>query len=587
MLRLRSFSALVATLAGAGLLVASCGEAPVAIGLVMHSPQGLLDEATAVGLSVFDATGATCNADGTTSAIPEGAQQFELSNQGCAEGVAWCGEITLDRDNSVKMFAVVASNAAGIVAQGCAAVSISQDPVVVDITVVRYVEPGCCNDGIVQATETCDTGVVSPTDCSGGPGGACVSQVPTEVCECDCQTREIPIDRPKDQTVPPAVERFADVALTFAPGSGEAQNGLRGVYVDQQAAGGADLFVRALRSDLSSVETPISLAGPLELPINCSAVTSGNLNRTQFMPAIASVSPSATAIVFASDLSQVNQYNIMLNHQTADGCAELPPPQGGTQVNQQAGGCSNPAVAASGGRALVVWEQNGQILGRVWDPTQASPDDLGPQLTIAANGAAPRVAGGDSGWVVVYQGGGGGDPDGIIKRSVNSAGTVGAEARVNTVVEGLQDLPDVAMFADGRHAVVWHSATDVFFQRFDAAGAAVAGDQDAPIHTLSDGEQLSPTIAASVGLGSFYAVAWVHLDSGHVHARYLGVDGGFGFNNVDGQNTDFLASHPNTPGARRQPAVAIGGDGFVVFGWHDASAEHPGVFVRRFPLPPE
>ncbi len=45
----------------------------------------------------------------------------------------------------------------------------------------------------------------------------------------------------------------------------------------------------------------------------------------------------------------------------------------GIQVNQQAGGCSNPAVAASGGRALVVWEQNGQILGRVWDPTQASP----------------------------------------------------------------------------------------------------------------------------------------------------------------------------------------------------------------------
>jgi hypothetical protein len=36
---------------------------------------------------------------------------------------------------------------------------------------------------------------------------------------------------------------------------------------------------------------------------------------------------------------------------------------------------------------------------------------------------------------------------------------------------------------------------------------------------------------------------------------------------------------------RRAPAVAIGGGGFVAFGWQDDSAVRPGLYVRRFPLP--
>ena len=78
--------------------------------------------------------------------------------------------------------------------------------------------------------------------------------------------------------------------------------------------------------------------------------------------------------------------------------------------------------------------------------------------------------------------------------------------------------------------------------------------------------------------------AW-HADDGSVWARYIGGDSGFGYNFVTGQNADFRATHPAITTARTGAAVAIGGDGFGAIGWQDTSAEHPGVYVRRFPMP--
>ncbi len=62
------------------LLFGACGSQPVDLGLSLRVPQGLLDQATSVTLSVFDATGATCDdTTGHVGVIPKGALVFPLS----------------------------------------------------------------------------------------------------------------------------------------------------------------------------------------------------------------------------------------------------------------------------------------------------------------------------------------------------------------------------------------------------------------------------------------------------------------------------------------------------------------------------
>src|SRR4051794_34631147 len=82
------------------LLFAACDSRPVSLGLGLTFPRGLLDQATAVTLSVFDAAGATCDgATGHVGAIPSGAQVFPL-NKDCTGGDLWCATIKLDKDGS-------------------------------------------------------------------------------------------------------------------------------------------------------------------------------------------------------------------------------------------------------------------------------------------------------------------------------------------------------------------------------------------------------------------------------------------------------------------------------------------------------
>src|SRR5262245_54679551 len=222
-------------LVGATVLGASCSPGASRIGLVMEMPQGLLDGATTVKLSVFASTAAKCLTTGHVTKIPAGeeTQAFTLENSGCDPGVAWCKDIELDKDGSSKMFAVVASDAnQAILGEGCATAKIDQDPLEVDIKVTRYNPPGCCNDGKLQAGEQCDPGVPAATDCTGAPdtGGACKGIAADAVCECDCTAHEIPVDRIGDPAPPPGTK--VGLALAFCPGTGQLDKGLRAAFTD-------------------------------------------------------------------------------------------------------------------------------------------------------------------------------------------------------------------------------------------------------------------------------------------------------------------------------------------------------------------
>src|SRR5689334_5779326 len=88
------------------ILAGSCGRQPVSLGLSLTFPQGVLDQVTAVTLSVFDASAASCDAStGRVSGIPTTAQVFPLADTGCRGSDAWCANVQLDRDGSNKMFA--------------------------------------------------------------------------------------------------------------------------------------------------------------------------------------------------------------------------------------------------------------------------------------------------------------------------------------------------------------------------------------------------------------------------------------------------------------------------------------------------
>jgi hypothetical protein len=169
---------------------------------------------------------------------------------------------------------------------------------------------------------------------------------------------------------------------------------------------------------------------------------------------------------------------------------------------------------------------------------------------------------------------------------------VGPTSVVSAGHTGVQDHPSVAALGDGdaRFAIAWadhgQNGADVVVQRFDTAGAPIAGDGTTPVNDLvADGDQVTPAIAGS-STGAFYAVAWIDTPSGHVRARLLDAASGFDFNNVTGQNDEFQVSAVDGH-KRANPAVAIGGAGpFVAMGWEDQTAGSPGIYGRRFPLPP-
>jgi len=565
-------------------LVAACGEPPTAaIGLVLKTEQGLLDEATSVTLSVFDGDVIACQVDGSAGVIPEGAQTFELQKDGCEGDAVWCGEISLDRDDASKVFYVDVEGPGGILAQGCAAAKIDQDPVTVDIKIIRFVEPGCCNDGTLQAGEQCDSAQIAPSSCDGSAGGECKGVPEDAVCNCDCTTKAIPIDRRADEALA-GVDEKSDLVIVFSRGDLELDNALRCAFTDTagDTVGESDVGVRYLASDTSPFD-PIEnndVADPLFVPLQCSDPDGAGDGRRQKSPAMANVSNDSTPLVYLSDEFDIGTFDGYLVNLGPEGCADDPP-----VVFSSDGTVDNVDIAAGPtGIALIVYGQGGAVQGRFW----GQDTGFGEIFEIAQLGGNPRVAGSPVGWAVTYTSASGTDSDGVVARTVNLVSNlpnVGPVIAVNTVTQGAQDQPDVAMLNDGRFAVTWRSGGDVYAQRYSAGGFGSQGDQDGPINTVTDGSQGDPRIEGSGATGTFYVVAWADSGSGEIRGRFLGDATGFLFNSVTGQNDEFTASPVGVIGARSKPGISVGGAASVAIGWQDASAGSAGVYVRRFPLP--
>ena len=580
------------------LLSGGCAAEPVNIGLVMLAPQGLLERASGLDLAVFDARKSKCLPSGHADVPAEEAtQRFTLDKTGCAGGAAWCKTIQLDKDGSTKMFVVTAKNAAGVLAEGCGTAVISQDPIDVQIQVKRFNPPPCCGDGQLQTGEQCEIAAAQGDK-------ACPNLTADAVCDVDCKAKEIllSIDNPAQPVFTNGANRTkSDLALAFGPGAAAYPSALRALFVDRDPAtvkGPSDIHERFLLRDLSPITEPHVLGLQLSLPLRCDKIAAFGVVQDQRSPDLAPVG-DFMAVVYASDEVVGGIFDIYLSPQTADGCADTPPcilaeectsgvckqgscaPAVQLNISGAAPGASEPHVAAGpGGSALVTWTRASNIYGRIWKTNGT----LTPytEFLIASNAAGAHVAGVPGGWKVVYSSG-----SSIYMSTVSPNVGVTTPVTVNIVNNGNQDQPSVASLDDGRTIVVWHGGGDVFFQRFDAMGVALEHDQDAPLNTVSAGDQQHPVAAAGANAGNYFAVAWETVDTGSISARFVGGDAGFGFNSITGQNDEFPAAHPVITAERHRPAIAVGGDGYVVIGWQDESEGHHGVYVRRFPKPTE
>jgi hypothetical protein len=564
------------TLLAFGACTASHDDVRVAVVPTLSAPRALLDRAASLSLSVHEGE-VTCDPatgtfDGSTG---REIAKRELGTTGCAASARFCGDITIAKSATPRVFAAQAKDPSGAtVAVGCAQATIEQDAVPIAITMYRFLAPAVCGDGMLQPTEQCE------------PGG-------TAICDDDCQSNELllSIGSAQNGTQTGGPNDKTDPFFVWPSGAGT-QGRFFAFFTDRAVSGGGNLEVglRVMGDDLSPLTSPPALAaGSIFLP-NGTTFPPPPAPRQQSLPQ-AAFHRGKYYVAFQDDDTPGTQgLDIHLRSINTSGGA-LVAEQGAEPIgiNGPAGaGEPNiqgaPALAAgTGERLLVAWEDQGQgkIAGRTFTP----PDTLGNQNDISSGTGNREIslAPTTSGWVAVWQGG-----TGIKLRAINADGTPqGTEQNVNDG-GGNAERPRIASLGDGRFAVAWSANGNVFVQRYDERGAKIAGDQAAPVNDLAvEGVQSDVAIGATGAASGSYVVAWVDGPTGHVHARMLGGSAGFLFNPVNGQATAFQASRDDGR-VRARPAVVSGGAGpFVAIGWEDRTAPGAGIVARRFPMPTE
>jgi len=568
---------------------AESNEAPrVAIQTNLALPRGVLDRVTKLSLTVLEGS-VTCDAAAGQTTLPDGptgakeVAKRDLATTGCAAGVKFCGDLTIDKSDALRVFSAVAKGSDdGTLAIGCVSAKVDQDALPLAIKMFRYLAPPDCSDAILQPTEQC------------APGG-------TAVCDATCQTKELLLSVGSTQTgtqTGVAGDKTDPYLLWPAGPASGTQGRFFAFYTDKAVSGtgNVEVSLRAMTAELSPIgagESPALAAGSIYLP-NGPTFPAPPAPFAQSAPSAAFLN-GKYYVVFQDD-TRTTQTGQDIHLRSMDGAlvAEQgatplginggPAGTGGTSGAGEAAIQGVPSIAAGPqGRLFIGWEDasQGKIAGRTLSP----PSTLGNQndLSTGNGNKGVSVAATTTGWVAVWQSG-----TGIKLRVVNEDGTPqGSEQTVN---EGgtATERPRVASLPDGRFAVTWSAGGDVFVQRYDTKGAKVSGDQTTAVNdVVKDGEQVTPSIASTTAAGGSYVVAWLDASTSHVRGRMLGGSAGFLFNNVNGQSTEFQVSR--TEGrTRANPAVASGGSGpFVAIGWEDKSPTGAGIVARRFPLPTE
>ena len=549
-------------------------------------PRGVLDNVQKLTVTVYDATGGL-DCDPSKGLLSGLRTQSKVATKDlgttCTAPAKFCGDLAITRSSTPRVFAAVGFGPNNTeVANGCAKTVVDQEKLPLTIQMFRKTVAAVCGDGTLQDTEQCEP-----------PGDAS-----NLVCDDQCHTKEERLSIGSgvaQNTTDGAPGEKLQPNFTWPPQSGTAGHFLA-VWSDKKPR--QQTAMRFMADDLS-VDSAAGSAGTFSfwLPDTTSSFPPAGEPNSQAFPT-ATVVSGKYYVAFQDDttghpeihLRTMNVADPTAGDQPSGSPIGISGPNGGGEAGVIH---TLPSIAAGpGGAVYVAWQAGattgpGKIVGRSY--TGGSSPVYGPQVELSsgASNQGVQVAATSSGWVVVWQSG----SDVKLRRIGTDGNPIGAEQTVNDGSHhGAQDHPGVATAGDA-FAVAWadHGATggtDIFVQRFKSDGSPIAGDQANRINNVAnDGEQTTPAITGSTTAGGMYAVAWIDQASTHVRARLLGANGGFLFNNVDGQTGEFQASLTDGH-ARNNPALAIGGKGpYIAIGWEDLDATKPGIYVRRFPAP--
>lgn len=573
-MRLRS-AALLALVASGSVVSCASSKEPVTVGVVptILDPSDLFSKVSKITLKVFDtAGGVDCVAQ---TGVVSGADMasslatIDLNSTGCTAQYRYCGTLTIPESDADRVFQAVGIAGDGsTVATGCARAKVNQSALPLQITMERYVPPANCGNGTVEATEQCE-GM-------------------SFYCDNACHSTEVLLSTGSsgnNTSTGKAGDKFDPMFLW------PAQSGTSGrflTFFTDRASGTNDIGMRVLSDAWTLPSTPPAAAtGELLLP-NGSGFPSSPAPGAQGS-AHGAFLGGKYYVVFQDDDSPMGidiHLRSMDSSFVADQGVSMSVVINGTggEPNIQ----SSPDIAAGPGNKLFIAWQDDNAMGVINGRTFTPPSTLGSQVKISTGTSNTKVAlaATPTGWIAVWQSG-----DDVKMRLIGADGTpAGNEVVVNDNTAGVQDHPSVAALADGRFAVVFadHNAngSDIVIQRFNTAGAKVAGDQTARVNNvLVDGDQILPRVAGLGAATGSFAVTWLDSTSSHVRARFAGGATGYLPNNVDGQDQEFQASL--TDGKTRTNPVVVGGGaaGAVIIGWEDKSSARAGIVGRFFPAP--
>lgn len=173
-------------------------------------------------------------------------------------------------------------------------------------------------------------------------------------------------------------------------------------------------------------------------------------------------------------------------------------------------------------------------------------------------------------FVVVWQGVGAGDGDGIFFRRYNADGTAkdAVERNANLSDSGEEENPAVAMSASGDFVVAWERSNRVYFQRFDSGGTAQGA---ATVVDSGLGYAAGPAIAMGP-TGDFTIV----------YSKSLLLTGvwGRGFN-ADG--TEKYTWFQADSGDAAEASIAMAADGSFIVSYDKTSdGDGRGVYARKY-----
>ncbi len=241
------------------------------------------------------------------------------------------------------------------------------------------------------------------------------------------------------------------------------------------------------------------------------------------------------------------------------------------------------ASPTANGNLAVVWSGAGSAdsLGtyrRLFDGNGAPAADVAMLNTTTTDGQfQPRIAAAASGsHAVVWRGNGPGDSQGVFLRRFDASGLpTSGEVRVNVTTSGTQMTPDLAMQRDGRHLVVWQGNgpgddQGVFARRYNAAGIAL-GDE-IRVNLTTAGYQGAPAVAAMPDGG--FVVVWQGNGSGDDSGIFMRR-----FDEFGAPNALEVAVNTTVAGGQLRPALAIAAGGEIIVVWDGAGVgDTLGVF---------